>query len=51
MQDGAVTDLLLDHCQRFFDSYTMLVPGVIAAFHNCRVNRWTLFVRWVQHWF
>ena len=47
MQDGAVTDLLLDHCQRFFDSYMMLIPSIVAAFHDCRVNRWTLFVRLV----
>lgn len=45
MQDGAATDLLLDHCQRFFDSYVMLTPSIIAAFHDCQVNRWTLFVR------
>ncbi|KAJ5996473.1 hypothetical protein N7499_007209 [Penicillium canescens] len=44
MQDGAVTDLLLDHCQIFFDSYVMLTPSIVAAFHNCQVNRWTLFV-------
>ena len=47
MQDGAATDLILDHCQRFFDSYEMLTPSIVAAFHSCQVNRWTLFVRWV----
>ncbi|KAJ5822633.1 hypothetical protein N7447_004973 [Penicillium robsamsonii] len=47
MQDGAATNLLLDHCQRFFDSYVMLIPSIVAAFRDCRVNRWTLFVRWV----
>ncbi|KAJ5421465.1 hypothetical protein N7491_009910 [Penicillium cf. griseofulvum] len=44
MQDGTATNLLLDHCQRFFDSYVMLIPGIVAAFNDCRVNRWTLFI-------
>ncbi|PIG87874.1 hypothetical protein AARAC_000846 [Aspergillus arachidicola] len=44
MQDGSVSDRLLDHCRRFFDSYVLLSPSIIAAFHNCRVNRWTLFM-------
>jgi hypothetical protein len=47
MQDGAVSDRLLDHCRTFFDSYMMLTPSIVAAFDNCRVNRWTLFVRLV----
>lgn len=47
MQDGAATNLLLNHCQRFFDSYVMLIPSIVAAFNDCRVNRWTLFIRWV----
>lgn len=49
MQDGAVSNHLLDHCRRFFDSYMMLRPSILAAFDNCRVNRWTLFVRLVWH--
>ncbi|KAL2832182.1 hypothetical protein BDW59DRAFT_139834 [Aspergillus cavernicola] len=44
MQDGVVTDLLLDHCQGFFDSYVLLTPSIIAAFHDCWVNRWTIFL-------
>lgn len=48
MQYGLATDLLLDHCQRFFDSYVMLTPSIVAAFHDCQVNRWTLFVRCVE---
>lgn len=47
MQDGAVSDHLLDHCQKFFESYVLLTPSIIAAFNNCPVNRWTIFVRWV----
>lgn len=47
MQDGDVSDHLLDHCRRFFDSFIMLTPSIVAAFDNCRVNRWTLFVRLV----
>ncbi|KAF3015170.1 hypothetical protein E8E15_003902 [Penicillium rubens] len=45
MQDGATTNILVDHCQRFFDSYAMLIPSIVAAFRDCWVNRWTLFVR------
>ncbi|KAJ5636519.1 uncharacterized protein N7484_009832 [Penicillium longicatenatum] len=44
MQDGAVSGHLLNHCRRFFDSYVMLTPSIVAAFDNCHVNRWTLFV-------
>jgi hypothetical protein len=49
MQDGATTNILVDHCQRFFDSYAMLIPSIVAAFRDCWVNRWTLFVRWVYN--
>lgn len=44
MQDGSATRLLLDHCRIFFDSYILVTPSILAAFHNCRVNRWTLFI-------
>lgn len=49
MQDRAVSDHLPDHCRRFFDSYVMLTPSIVAAFGNCHVNRWTLFVRLVEN--
>ncbi|KAJ6190382.1 hypothetical protein N7519_000403 [Penicillium mononematosum] len=35
MQDGATTNILVDHCQRFFDSYAMLIPSIVAAFRDC----------------
>ncbi|KAH8427494.1 putative C6 transcription factor [Aspergillus melleus] len=44
MQDGSVSNSLLDHCKRFLDSYVLLAPSIIAAFHDCRVNSWTVFV-------
>ncbi|KAL4888090.1 hypothetical protein BDV59DRAFT_196722 [Aspergillus ambiguus] len=44
IQDGSVSDPLLDHCQRFIDSFVLLSPSIISAFHDCRVNRWTIFV-------
>ncbi|OOQ85166.1 C6 transcription factor [Penicillium brasilianum] len=44
MQDAAVSGHLLNHCRRFFDSYVLLTPSIVAAFENCHVNRWTLFV-------
>ncbi|KAK1143509.1 hypothetical protein N8T08_006315 [Aspergillus melleus] len=47
MQGGSVSNHLLGHCKRFLDSYVLLTPSIIAAFHDCRVNRWTIFVRWV----
>jgi hypothetical protein len=43
IHDGAIGEQLQDHCRRFFDSYIQLVPAIIAAFHECVVNRWTLF--------
>lgn len=45
VQDGQATDQLLDHCQRFFHSYTQLMPSILVAFETCLVNRWTLFAR------
>lgn len=48
MQDAAVSSHLLNHCRRFFDSYVLLTPSIVAAFDNCHVNRWTLFVRFVE---
>lgn len=36
-------DQLQDHCRRFFDAYIQAIPGLMAAFHECIVNRWTLF--------
>ncbi|KAI9043123.1 putative C6 transcription factor [Aspergillus affinis] len=44
MQDGALPDLLWDDCKRFLDSYVMLTPSIAAAFQDCHVNRWNLFV-------
>ncbi|KAF9891673.1 hypothetical protein FE257_003685 [Aspergillus nanangensis] len=44
MQDGALTDRLWDDCKQFLDSYVMLTPSIAAAFEDCYVNRWTLFV-------
>lgn len=43
MQDGVADEELLGHCQRFFNSYLHLTPSILAAFHECSVNRWTLF--------
>lgn len=45
IQDGALTDVLWDDCQKFLESYVMLTPSIAAAFQDCHVNRWTLFVR------
>lgn len=49
MHDGVSSDLLLNHCTRFFESYIHLAPSIVAAFHDCQVNRWTLFVRLVLY--
>lgn len=43
IHDGSVTDELQDHCRRFFNSYIQLMPSILPAFHECIVNRWTLF--------
>jgi hypothetical protein len=43
MNAGADEELLRDHCRRFFDSYMRLIPSIMSAFHECIVNRWTLF--------
>ncbi|OBT56943.1 hypothetical protein VE04_03201 [Pseudogymnoascus sp. 24MN13] len=45
MEDGIANGQLLDHCQKFFASYVQLMPSIIAAFHGCIVNRWTIFAR------
>lgn len=45
MQNGVARSQLLDHCQRFFDSYIQLTPSIIVAFHECLIHRWTLFLR------
>jgi hypothetical protein len=46
MQDGAVpTAQLLDHCQRFIDSYVQLLPRITFAVDDCLVYKWTLSVR------
>ncbi|KAL2786933.1 hypothetical protein BJX66DRAFT_341720 [Aspergillus keveii] len=45
MQDGAVqTAQLLDHCQRFIDSYVQLLPRITFAVDDCLVYKWTLSV-------
>ncbi|GJP96968.1 unnamed protein product [Aspergillus niger] len=44
MQDEGSAGLLRDDCQKFFDSYILLTPSIVAAFQDCLVNRWTLFV-------
>jgi hypothetical protein len=43
IHDGAISLQLQDHCRNFFDSYIRLIPCILAAFHECIVNRWTLF--------
>lgn len=43
IREGSDDDQLLDHCQRFWNSYTQLVPSIMTAFHECIVNRWTLY--------
>ncbi|KIW91690.1 uncharacterized protein Z519_07658 [Cladophialophora bantiana CBS 173.52] len=43
IHDGAENEQLLDHSRRFFDSYIRLVSSIVVAFHECIVNRWTLF--------
>lgn len=43
IHDGTDSDQLQDHCRRFFESYARLVPCIMAAFHECIVNRWTLY--------
>lgn len=45
VQDGNATGQLLDHCLRFFNSFTELMPCILASLENCLVNRWTLFAR------
>lgn len=45
MQDGVVEGQLLNHCQRFFDSYIQLMPSILAGFHECLIHKWTLFLR------
>lgn len=43
ISDETDDEQLRNHCRRFFDSYTRLIPSLMAAFHECIVNRWTLF--------
>lgn len=43
IHEGLDDDQILDHCQRFWHSYFRLVPSIMAAFHECTVNRWTLY--------
>lgn len=45
MQDGVVEGQLLNHCQRFFDSYLQLMPSITFAFQDCLIHKWTLFLR------
>ncbi|KAL3495879.1 hypothetical protein BJX62DRAFT_252876 [Aspergillus germanicus] len=45
MQDGSVPSAqLLDHCQRFIDSYVQLLPRITFAVDDCLVYKWTLSV-------
>ncbi|CEL11670.1 hypothetical protein ASPCAL14769 [Aspergillus calidoustus] len=45
MQDSGVPSAqLLDHCQRFIDSYVQLLPRITFAVDDCMVYKWTLSV-------
>ncbi|KAL2812626.1 hypothetical protein BJX63DRAFT_421675 [Aspergillus granulosus] len=44
IQDGAATAHLLEHCQRFVDSYVQLLPRISYAADDCLVYKWTLSV-------
>jgi hypothetical protein len=47
MQDGSVPGAqLLDHCQRFIDSYVQLLARIAFAVDDCLVYKWTLSVRY-----
>lgn len=39
------TTELIDHCQRFLESYIQVSPSLVSAFNGCPVNRWTLYLR------
>ncbi|KAK9545716.1 hypothetical protein V6Z77_009270 [Aspergillus fumigatus] len=42
VQDNAASTQLLDHCQRFIDSYVQLLPRIAFAVDNCLIYKWTL---------
>ncbi|KAL4863633.1 hypothetical protein BDV12DRAFT_177242 [Aspergillus spectabilis] len=44
LQDGESSGQLVEHCQRFLDSYVQLLPSIILAVHDCLIHRWTLFL-------
>ncbi|KAK9659660.1 hypothetical protein V6Z96_001347 [Aspergillus fumigatus] len=42
VQDNAASTQLLDHCQRFIDSYVQLLPRIAFAVDDCLIYKWTL---------
>ncbi|KAG2002728.1 hypothetical protein GB937_009600 [Aspergillus fischeri] len=44
VQDNAASTQLLDHCQRFIDSYVQLLPRIAFAVDDCLIYKWTLSV-------
>ncbi|KAL6232692.1 hypothetical protein BDW75DRAFT_247036 [Aspergillus navahoensis] len=42
IQDGGASPQLLDHCQRFIDSYVQLLPSIALALGDCLIYKWTL---------
>ncbi|KAL4983043.1 hypothetical protein BDW68DRAFT_191658 [Aspergillus falconensis] len=44
IQNGGASAQLLDHCQRFIDSYVQLLPRIAFAVDDCLIYKWTLSV-------
>ncbi|KAL4773901.1 hypothetical protein BDW60DRAFT_221475 [Aspergillus nidulans var. acristatus] len=44
IQDDKATPQLLEHCQRFTDSYVQLLPRIALAIDKCLIYKWTLSV-------
>ncbi|GFF41003.1 transcriptional activator protein acu-15 [Aspergillus udagawae] len=44
VQDDGASTQLLDHCQRFIDSYVQLLPRIAFAVDDCLIYKWTLSV-------
>ncbi|KAK4143408.1 uncharacterized protein C8A04DRAFT_12384 [Dichotomopilus funicola] len=44
IQDGEpTTTQILEHCERFFNTYMQCIPSMLMAVRDCIVNRWTLY--------
>ncbi|KAL5344155.1 hypothetical protein BJX70DRAFT_393572 [Aspergillus crustosus] len=44
-RDSEITSpQLVEHCERFLESYIQLLPSLVPAVRECLIHRWTLFL-------